>query len=76
VPAQGCRTEKFMKRIKIYYRKSLKMSPGKLASQCGHATVGLYKKDPREHWSCIVLYATDEEFTKLKAEQDCYVVTR
>lgn len=63
-------------RIKILVRKNLKMSSNKTAAQCVHAAIGLYKKDPRDHWSCIVLDVSDKKFEEGKeAHSDCYVVT-
>lgn len=49
-------------RIKVYYRKNLKMSPGKLAAQTGHAVLGL---QPIEHHSIVVLEASDKKFFEI-----------
>jgi peptidyl-tRNA hydrolase len=52
---------KGMKRIKILYRKNLKMSPGKLvASQCVHAALGL--EDTDYMMSVVVLGVSDKKF--------------
>jgi peptidyl-tRNA hydrolase, PTH2 family len=51
-----------MKRIKILARKNLRMSDGKLAAQCVHAALGLYKLAPERHHSCIVLQVSDKKF--------------
>jgi PTH2 family peptidyl-tRNA hydrolase len=54
-----------MYRIKVLYRKNLKMSPGKLAAQTGHAVLGL---QPIVDTSIIVLEASDKKFfEKVKA---------
>jgi peptidyl-tRNA hydrolase len=50
-----------MKRIKILARKNLRMSEGKLAAQCVHAALGLYKLAPERHHSCIVLQVSDKK---------------
>ena len=49
-----------MNKIKIMYRKNLKMSPGKLAAQCVHAALGL--KDPDPMMTVIVLGVSDKKF--------------
>lgn len=64
-----------MKRIKVLARKNLKMSEGKLAAQCVHAALGLYKSDPQEHWSCIVLQASDAKFNEAKQLHKGFTVT-
>jgi peptidyl-tRNA hydrolase len=56
-----------MKRLKFLVRKNLKMSANKIGGQCGHAAIGLYKKDPQEHHKCIVLDASDKKFEEAKA---------
>lgn len=63
-------------RIKCIYRKSLKMSPGKLAAQCVHAALGLAKMfpeagDPMQ--SVVVLAASGKKFSEA-AQSVCYVV--
>lgn len=64
-----------MKRIKLLVRKNLRMSERKVAAQCVHAAIGLYKKDPQEHWSCVVLEASDNKFEQAKvAHPEGYVV--
>lgn len=68
-----------MKKIKMLVHKNLRMSERKVAAQCVHAAVGLYKKDPQEHWSCVVLEASTTQFMKaVEAHvdgQSGYVVT-
>jgi len=64
-----------MKRAKFYVRKNLKMSPNKIAAQCIHAALGLYKQDPQEHWKCIVLELSDKRFEEAKiANPSAYIV--
>jgi PTH2 family peptidyl-tRNA hydrolase len=48
-----------MYRIKVLYRKNLKMSPGKLAAQTGHAVLGLQSIVDT---SIVVLEASDRKF--------------
>ena len=63
-------------RIKFIVRKNLKMSDNKRAAQCVHAALGLYKKDPQDHWSCVVLDASDKKFDEaVAAHPDGYMVT-
>lgn len=50
------------KRIKIFFRKNLKMTAKKLAAQCVHAGLGL--KLP-EHDSVVVLEASDKKFFEI-----------
>lgn len=69
-----------MDRIKILINGNLKMSAHKIAAQAVHAAVGLYKMDPREHHSCIVLEVTKKKFdeavdTPSGTEWRGYVVT-
>lgn len=65
-----------MKRIKILYRKNLKMSPGKLAAQAVHAALALTsleKLDPLQ--SVVVLEVTDRKFNeKINGEGKLAVV--
>jgi peptidyl-tRNA hydrolase len=63
-------------RIKILIRKNLKMSDKKMAAQCVHAALGLYKQNPQGHWACVVLDASDKKFEEAKvAHPEAYVVT-
>jgi peptidyl-tRNA hydrolase len=65
-----------MKRIKFLVHKNLKMSERKTQAQIVHATLGLYKKDPQEHWSVVVLEASTKKFYEaVEAHPDSYVVT-
>jgi peptidyl-tRNA hydrolase len=52
-------------RIKVVYRKNLKMSPGKLAAQTGHAVLGL--NGAYASMSIVVLEASDKKFQETKA---------
>lgn len=64
-----------MKRLKMLVRRNLKMSENKTGAQCAHAAIGLYKKDPQEHWGCVVLDASDKKFDEAKtAHPEAYVV--
>jgi len=65
-----------MKRIKFLVHKNLKMSERKTQAQMIHAALGLYKKDPQEHWSVVVLEASTKKFFEaIEAHPECYVVT-
>lgn len=60
-----------MQRIKLLFRKNLKMTPGKLAAQSVHAALGLARltftaADPM--LSVVVLGASDNKFEEKKAE--------
>ena len=64
-------------RIKVYYRKSLEMSPGKLAAQVAHAVLGIVRASgpvsPTS--SIIVLEASDRKFNEMQSTSavPCYV---
>lgn len=64
-----------MKTIKIYYRRNLNMSPGKLAAQSVHAALGLKDVDAMD--SVVVLEASDKKFAEILANHltDSYVVS-
>jgi len=65
-----------VKRLKLLVHKNLKMTERKVAAQCVHAALGLYKKDPQEHWSCVVLEASTKKFYEaVAAHPEGYVVT-
>jgi len=66
-------------KIKIYYRKNLKLSPAKLASACSHcanqlgymlAQLGEYN-DPQD-CTIVVLMASDKKFNEIKKEIQSY----
>lgn len=50
-------------RFKVYYRKNLKMSPGKLAAQVAHLAC---KAAMPWNMPCVVLSLTDAKFDELK----------
>lgn len=56
--------------VKVIYRKNLKMSEGKLASQVAHAVIGLGVKE-----ECIirVLKVSDKKFDELTNQEQCYI---
>jgi len=58
-------------RIKVIYRKNLKMSEGKVAAQVAHAVknLGITPIDS----IIIVLRVSDKKFGELIAENECYV---
>ena len=65
-----------MKRIKFLVHKNLRMSERKVAAQCVHAAIGLYKKDPQDHFSVVVLEASTTQFKKaVEAHPEGYFVT-
>ena len=64
-----------MKKIKMLVHRNLGMSERKVAAQCVHAAIGLYKKDPQDHWSCVVLEASTTKFQEaVAAHPEGYVV--
>lgn len=64
-----------MKKLMMLVRKNLKMSENKTGAQCSHAAIGLYKKDPQDHWKCVVLDASDKKFAEAKEKHpEAYVV--
>lgn len=58
-------------RIKCLYRKNLKMSPDKVASQVAHAVIGL--GGAKIDSTIIVLGVSDEKFNGYFLNFDCYV---
>ena len=58
-------------RIKAIYRRNLKMSEGKVASQVAHAVknLGITPTD----CDIIVLKVSDKKFSELIEEHECYV---
>ena len=69
------KVEKSTKKIKALVHKNLGMSERKVAAQCVHAAIGLYKKDPQEHWSAVVLEASTKKFYEaVEAHPEGYVV--
>lgn len=57
-------------KIKVIYRKNLKMSPGKLAAQTIHAAMGLANPRPD---IVVVLGVSCKKFWELVDEKDCYI---
>ena len=59
-------------RIKILYRKNLKMTEGKLAAQSVHAVLGLNLETVQltPDLSVVVLGVSDTKFGEAEAEQD------
>lgn len=53
-------------KLKIIYRKNLKMSTGKIAAQCVHAAIGLGIADPKI--SIIVLGYSDKKYNETISE--------
>lgn len=65
-----------MKKIKFLVHKNLRMTERKTQAQMVHAAIGLYKRDPQEHWSVIVLEASTKKFYEaVAAHPEGYVVT-
>ena len=65
-----------VKRIKMLVHKNLRMSERKVAAQCVHAALGLYKKNPQDHWSCVILEASTTQFNQaIQRHPEAYVVT-
>lgn len=65
-----------VRRIKMLVHKNLKMSERKVAAQCVHAALGLYKKNPQDHWSCVILEASTTQFKQaIERHPEAYVVT-
>ena len=60
-------------RIKVIYRKNLKMTEGKVAAQVAHAVknLGLTPIDS----DIIVLRVSDKKFNELTTLYDCYIQT-
>ena len=60
-------------RIKVIYKKNLKMSEGKVAAQVAHAVKNL-GKTPID-CNIVVLKVSNKKFNELVLENDCYVQT-
>jgi peptidyl-tRNA hydrolase len=60
-------------RIKVIYKKNLKMSEGKVAAQVAHAVknLGITPID----CDIIVLKVSDKKFDELILERECYIQT-
>ena len=59
-------------KVKVIYRKNLKMSTGKIAAQAVHAVVGLGVTD--YYASVVVLGVSDKKFRELTNNDKCFVV--
>jgi peptidyl-tRNA hydrolase len=59
-------------KLKIIYRKNLKMSPGKIAAQAVHAAIGIGCTDPM--MTVVVLGVSDKGFTEIVNIVDCFVL--
>lgn len=57
-----------MCRIKVLYRRNLKMSEGKLAAQVAWAVLGLARKNPQNFDRIVVLKASDKQFNEAISE--------
>ena len=60
-------------RLKIIYRKNLKMSPGKMAAQCVHAATGADHTDYA--MNVVVLGMSDKKFREIVEENECFIVS-
>jgi len=58
-------------KIKVIYRKNLKMSVGKTAAQVAHAVIGLGVTDPL--CTIIVLGVSNKKFKELIEYSSCYI---
>lgn len=58
------------KRIKVLYRRNLKMSEGKLSAQVAHACIGLRTAYPEVDWNniIVVLKVSDNKFWEATRE--------
>ncbi len=71
--ATGSHYERLMKRIKILFRKNLKMSEGKIAAQSVHAALGLAHLTPKAAnpmTSVVVLGVSDSKFEEKKTKMN------
>lgn len=59
-------------RIKVIYIKNLKMSEGKIASQCCHAVLGL-NHDYSQIKKVVALGVSLNKFKELTEENTCYI---
>ena len=58
-------------RVKVIYRKNLKMSVGKIAAQTAHAVIGLSVTDPL--CTIVVLGVSNKKFEELTEDNPCYI---
>jgi peptidyl-tRNA hydrolase len=59
-------------RLKIIYRKNLKMSPGKLAAQAIHAATGIGHTD--YSMNVVVLGVSNAKFKEITTAKKCFLV--
>lgn len=53
--------------IKVYYRRNLKMTSGKLAAQVAHCVSRIALRHKIEPYKIVVLEASDKKFEELKS---------
>jgi len=58
-------------RVKVIYRKNLKMSVGKIAAQTAHAVIGLGITDAL--CTIVVLGVSNKKFEELTESNSCYI---
>lgn len=63
-----------MGRLKILYRKNLKMTPGKLAAQCVHAATGIRHHD--YSMNVVVLGVSDRKYESEIAKHEHHELFR
>lgn len=61
-----------MEKLKIIYRKNLKMTAGKIAAQSVHAAIGIGASEYT--MPVVVLGLSDRKFCEAVAREDCFVV--
>jgi peptidyl-tRNA hydrolase len=59
-------------KLKIIYRKNLKMSPGKIAAQAVHAATGIKHTD--DLMSVVVIGVSDKKFNELLPTGERFIV--
>ena len=58
-------------RVKVWYKRNLKVSPAKLAAQVAHAVNGLMLQTT--DLDIIVLKASNRQFLQMKDTEGCYI---
>jgi peptidyl-tRNA hydrolase len=59
-------------RLRIIYRKNLKMSPGKLAAQAVHAAIGIGGVEYK--MNVVVLGVSDKKFNEIAIKEKAFLV--